>query len=102
METATLKHTPGPWYVNAHDICKGSMAVAAVYGTSSHAFAAEAKANAHLIAAAPELLAAAVKALELIDGYIDVTDGPDGKPAANGAMQAARVLQTAIAKAEGR
>jgi len=52
-----MGHTPGPWRVNAHDICAGSDAVAGVYGTTGYA-PEEAQANARLIAAAPDLLAA--------------------------------------------
>ena len=60
------KHTPGPWEVQAEDgfyVCTGNLLVAAVQEVDQHPtdtdefVAADAtKANARLIAAAPELL----------------------------------------------
>lgn len=39
---------------------------------------------------------------ELIDGYVDVSDGPDGgPPQANAAMRAAQVIDIALRRGEG-
>jgi len=45
------------------------------------------------------LLDAAFEALELIEGYVDVVDGPYGQPAANKAMRAQMILQDAVDQA---
>jgi hypothetical protein len=45
------------------------------------------------------LLVAAQKALDLIDGYVDTVDGPEGQPMPNKAMRAQQILQAAIEKA---
>lgn len=64
------KHTPGPWSVGMSNGCNGNnvyaigdVGVASVYGAALHctvkeqpSWAGEAVANAHLIAAAPDLL----------------------------------------------
>jgi hypothetical protein len=39
------------------------------------------------------LIAAAEEALEFIDGYVDVIDGPDGEPMPNRAMQIVAELE---------
>jgi hypothetical protein len=65
MNTQT-KHTPGPWMLNLGNLCEidtKSHAIAHIYGTAScetHV-ARECRANARLISAAPELLAALVE-----------------------------------------
>ena len=48
-----------------------------------------------------ELLEAAEKACELLEGYVGVADGPGGEPVANKAMRAVQGLQDAIRKAQG-
>ena len=67
----TIKHTPGPWQINNFDpfqVCdadgeaRGCAAIAVMHGTAK-----EKRANARLIAAAPELLAA----LECLLGDIE-------------------------------
>jgi hypothetical protein len=71
------QHTPGPWDVNEPDAKGGvwvdaqdGLTVARVGGGVSPV--AEAIANARLIAAAPELLAALGKALESIEGQAEL------------------------------
>jgi hypothetical protein len=84
-------HTPGPWTVsqpsgNYIDTATGSVA-ALTYGAT--------KADAHLIAAAPDLLAALETALEmLIDSWGD-------EQIAAGDDQVANVIKDAITKAKG-
>jgi hypothetical protein len=46
------------------------------------------------------LLEAAIEAINLIEGYVDVVDGPNGAPQMNKAMRARQVLVNAIRKAE--
>jgi hypothetical protein len=82
------KHTPGPWYVidstenkkdssgiigtfdikNKSDVARDQKWLADVkpYGGAGFTGYEEAKANAHLIAAAPDLLAVAIEALDFI------------------------------------
>ena len=97
------KHTPGPWSVVEHDhaICiqtespsktkYGASRYAAIGGfdRNDRAQLEEARANARLIAAAPELL----EALQKIAGntYDEWTNG----------AEAARIARAAIAKATG-
>lgn len=82
------KHTPGPWSINPKggtpmvgiDLQDGGELlpiVEVVYGYNN----AEAKANAHLIAAAPELLEALKNLLDaclLADIYLELSDKVDG------------------------
>jgi len=89
-----MRHTPGPWWVEGpgegievHDTFGRT---ASVWG--EHAPDSEAWANAHLIAAAPELLAAARLANQEL---LDIGQGSSGSPALG-------ALWAAIAKAEGR
>jgi hypothetical protein len=87
------KHTPGPWEVNyrrvspVNGIKDGKIDICHVYGDEWVEIA-----NARLIAAAPDLLAAAKQAAESIDHFA-TTDGPSG--------YAYRILREAIRKAEG-
>jgi len=92
-----VKHTPGPWYfnqkycigprVNTYDQSDGMFhPLADVYGVNRDA-------NARLIAAAPDLLAAAKRALN----FIENTEGEIGC-----SLESGELLRAAIAKAEGR
>ena len=65
-----LKHTPGPWYsgkyidrVTLSEESDGSDSICHVYQPSQ-------RANARLIAASPELLAACVRVSDAIDDYL--------------------------------
>ena len=67
----TSKHTPGPWFYRGPTgfvgTVKGSKMVASVYGDDPNCFEDGRQiANSLLIAAAPELLAAAKLALSII------------------------------------
>jgi hypothetical protein len=109
-----LTHTPGPWEVNT---LNGRLPIvrrsnrpygeASTYSSSIKAAnghvcvldfgygkAAEDEANAHLIAAAPELLAALRRFVELYDGVRDSIG-----PSVTATLTRA---EAAIAKAEGR
>ena len=76
-------HTPGPWGVESEfqaivTACNGRLSVCEVHdhnATSETHTAAEAEANARLIAAAPDLLAAckeAVDQLRFYDGLVTI------------------------------
>jgi len=102
MTTPNTKHTPGPWFTceqvkqpHPHalvGIGNGSTHVAYVSVTPANAF--EADANARLIAAAPDLLAALRNCVETLDA---------AKQQANGGCEwiASIEARAAIAKAEG-
>ncbi len=96
------KHTPGPWiYSEADDQIHaastglgtykkgGTIAVAIVSTWGGEPPLQEAAANARLIAAAPELLAALELALEYFEGRED------------GIYKAEGIIKTTIAKAKG-
>jgi len=104
------KHTPGPWALEP-----ASMGFGGVYGPDGEivfalAYArpderpeAECEANAHLIAAAPEMLEALREALEYFDGKADAEYLPGrAAPVGNREMQLCGEIRAAIAKAEGR
>lgn len=88
-----MRHTPGPWRYE-----EGTKTIRNVPGNhwlstmDSWDGAVDHKANAALIAAAPELLEACEKVLDIVNSYSHI-------PAL---FTACKILQTAIAKAEGR
>jgi len=90
------KHTPGPWMVSSNG--------AAVVDTATHGQeliivqerGVDSEANARLIAAAPELLEAAIRAEELLSSVTDIAS--ELAPFQNTAL---RLLRAAIAKAGG-
>lgn len=95
----STNHTPGPWRIHpfghydvaAHQPGFGEMIVANCGGANSNVMdlGEIKKANARLIAAAPDLLAA----LKDVVGWIETSS--EGE-------QATRIALAAIAKAEGR
>lgn len=111
---ADSKHTPGPWNAgrcpandsrwriygsewNGSEVYRYRTAVASTANWLSTDPAEEVEANAHLIAAAPELLEAAKRALPVM---IDNLCG--GEPYDPGDQEATWALADAIAKAEGK
>jgi hypothetical protein len=104
--TNKAAHTPGPWQVagqfddrtfvasqgkNADCICKCDV------GNTGLPHAA----NARLIAAAPQLLAALYDAEAYFDNHADVVDGDYGEPAPNKAMTMLATIRAALAIATG-
>ena len=92
------KHTPGPWYVSEKKgfydvVIDDRTAVAFVTDTGGKETE---KANAHLIAAAPELLKACKEMYEAFKGRKDYKDYTVGQ------LDAASRAWRAINKAEGR
>lgn len=61
---AQTKHTPGPWVVNDEIFVHGPDGMGIFGGASTHRSDEECAANARLIAAAPDLAAAAAAALD--------------------------------------
>ncbi|NCC61603.1 MAG: hypothetical protein EOM12_11820 [Verrucomicrobiae bacterium] len=98
-----MKHTPGPWearlgmgwYVMAGGMTSGAMLVT---GRSD----SESKANAHLIAAAPEMLEALEKVMEA-SNLGEVADESDDAWIAwiNASRKAVDLAEKAIKKARG-
>ena len=74
---AQTKHTPGPWEVHGNNIVatKGNVDVAVICYSGEH-FTGEDKANARLIAAAPELL----EALRNVVGAFTTNPDPESRP----------------------
>jgi hypothetical protein len=90
-------HSPGPWLTDTKIVrsCNSDSDIARVYchSQSDESYIA----NAHLIAAAPELLAALEKCLEYIPGS-EVRSWPPGFKLKEDSLRMAR---SAIAKAKG-
>jgi hypothetical protein len=69
------KWTPGPWVIDARcflDICPMSMEEVAVSTCSQNYNAQETQANAHLIAAAPDLVEACEHALGQVNAVLNM------------------------------
>lgn len=101
------KHTPGPWETcdpedygdydgNCRVILGDDLRVAVVLGVDG-----ENEANAHLIAAAPDLLEALHECAEYFDRFADAEFTQDG-PNPNREMTLLQSVTRAIDKAEGR
>jgi hypothetical protein len=96
------KHTPGPWYIEGgYLICTDDLEIGAVSsvdrgddGKWCHGEAT--KANARLIAAAPELLQACASIMVSIASKTKYLEGCDCAD-----CQSIRLVYAAIAKAEG-
>jgi len=96
ITTSKVSATPGPWYIEEHN--PGEFDITSGEGGKIIAMAdcegKEAKANAHLIAAAPELL----EALKLVrDKY---QEHFENMPVAWQSVD--NIIEAAIAKAEGK
>lgn len=93
-------HTPGPWGINGGKTYTNEISAKSPRGkiwviartTGSKVGREQDNANAHLIAAAPELLAALKLALSFVPAFTTADFG----------AEAARQIRAAIAKAEGR
>lgn len=112
--TDSVKHTAGPWLLdrpsdahvvdyNYHVITGGSgfHPERNGWGQGFRIAGSMCVADARLMAEAPILLACLEEALEFVEDQEDITDGPDGQPQPNKAMQLAQTLRAAIAKAHG-
>lgn len=97
--TANTQHTPGPWSIAMDDGAYPKAIIEALDGDGYEStiavvykFDDNLDSNAHLIAAAPELLAA----LEQIDSYLSPMEGEEDVYA-----EIRGVIHDAIAKAKG-
>ena len=99
------QHTPGPWSVSPNDcfaIYAGDTCNQVAKATAWHDHREEAMANAILMAAAPELLAACVAALPLLEEYRQrVFTGRIRGDLLSGDYEPTQALRAAIAKARG-
>lgn len=95
-----MKHTPGPWEVSdmaANVYGATGDVVASIHGLPKPHLTGERKANAYLIATAPELLVAVKMMEEAITAWQYT-----GKPNLGVIGTAQDAARAAIAKAEGR
>lgn len=100
------KHTPGPWVAILRDktsnppfiMCEGDSS-GWIGQTCTWMGLDEAESNARLIAAAPELLAAATLALSIAESWIH--DQLDGTSSLDGELANLTPVRAAIAKATG-
>lgn len=105
---STAKHTPGPWFVPTpsqdafgdYVIQSGSNGGYGVIATTNPKGIEHPEANARLIAAAPDLLAACKAAYEVIHQDA-LTDPADKSPEYNPMIKLAAQLRNAITQAEG-
>jgi hypothetical protein len=98
-------HTPGPWKIEDGRVIQGrafDQSYRNICDLVRGQTPESADANARLIAAAPDLLAALQEALDFAEDREDVNDGDYGIPEANAHMRLAMMLRAAIAKAEGK
>lgn len=102
------KHAPAPWEIKAHDgFTIGGIAPIEIVAANGEVIACNtayyptglAAKNAPVIAAAPELLAAAKAYFESY--CLDEADDPENCVDGERQHEAAKALQAAIAKAEG-
>jgi hypothetical protein len=96
-----MKHTPGPWHVHMGHLikCEVGLVIADVERNPSHIIKAARVANAHLIAAAPKMLAALEKAAEFIRDEYECLDPLTGTYVADTAGPIWAILSEAIAEA---
>lgn len=104
-------HTPGPWWVenrkpDGRDIHSESALVCRLHDDAADAIGPGplGEADANLIAAAPDLLAACLRVFDMVDakGYGAPKSDDFIEGYAEGWADAARVVADAIDKAEGR
>ena len=97
------EHTPGPWTARKDDYSKHMINITGPNGAGDSvcrvkgyaAYREEAKANAFLMAAAPDLLEALVYQTEVLDAHNQC------KPHSLGMANAVEKARAAIAKAKG-
>jgi hypothetical protein len=96
-----MKHSPGPWHVHLGHLikCEVGLVIADVEKNPSHIFKEARIANAHLIAAAPKMLAALEKVSEFIRHEYMCLDPEEGRYVDKGAEPIWSILCEAIAEA---
>jgi hypothetical protein len=91
-------HTPGPWWIENEKDSEGPREISDCYGRTAEVYGegSEGDANARLIAAAPELLAALKEAAQELSLVCKWFDHPEQTT-----TETLRRATSAIAKAEG-
>lgn len=106
------KHTPGPWTLKVNEIIADGSVIGTIYGAEGYRDECyeECQANAHLAAAAPDLLAVVEAYTEweaCIILHADWRGGPSGtmptltQPQLDRLMQIQEMRNAALAKAKG-
>ncbi len=96
---STMKHTPGPWEVDGHNIFARGRGIIATIPLPQKGGTFDCAENKSLICAAPELL----EALKLYVAYRRSGEaGSASKKAQNMRAEMNDAIESAIAKAEGR
>ena len=99
----TVKHTPGPWFYAESEVGTPFVDSESVGDLSAVALPIdEQKANARLIAAAPDLLAALRTAEASLADIGDADREPDVEWCERRAAEALPLVRAAIAKARGK
>lgn len=101
------KHTPGPWHVDpeyptsvqGRDAGPGTPMICEMFTSSQFVSPAEQRANARLIAAAPELLSVLIQAVE--SSGFSLSGPTDSRAAEHNEPAWVCNARAAIAKAEG-
>lgn len=95
-----MSHTPGPW--TAHEMTHFGQPGTGFWNVQpiTEADATLSEANAHLIAAAPELLEALKRSRTFVQGALDLAN--DLRTLSAPMSECLQQLDAAIAKAEGR
>jgi hypothetical protein len=92
-------HTPGPWEARGLTIWEPGKSALSIAVVTQHE--PNARANARLISAAPDMLDALEQCAEYFDKFADADHDQDGF-VPNEAMQMLTLVMNAIAKVEGR
>ncbi len=96
------KHTPGPWYSHQTTQTDGRYVIYNDLGTIAVTDATmRAENNAHLIAAAPEMLEALQKYIDLITEFKSLTDQDDKRRLIDSQTNHHKEVKLLIAKATG-
>ena len=93
------KHTPGPWVLDGFDICADEGFNLHVIAQTSTPIVGDEKANAKLIAAAPDMLAEIEKQIEWLRHVMPQVTAPDS--VMMGFEQSIKYLSAIAAKAKG-
>jgi len=109
MTNKTISHTPGPWraYISEHNTIeiedKNQDIIISWAGFDScHKIIPERKANAHLIAAAPEMLEALTECRDVLSKLAQTGKIKGMDELEKYALHGADVADAVISKAEGR
>lgn len=97
-------HTPGPWVLKDETLRASNGRQVEVYGAGLALLGLptkEAKANTHLIVAAPKMAYMLAEIYERLEGFEDIEDGAYGDPSPNWAMRMRQEIAEVYAEATG-